>query len=88
MWRQNGVTELLFEDMDRRLEMKCHPKLMGDQLGLIDFSAAGPSNIDFLKANNVGFAGGDDPDDAAGRQLTVKPKASVNIVGQNSGQIG
>jgi hypothetical protein len=88
MCRQNGIAELLPEDMDRRLEVKRHPKFMGDQLGLIDLPAAEAPDIELLEAHNVGFAGSNDANNAPGRQLTVKPKASVNIVGQNAGQVG
>jgi len=66
MCRQNGIAELLPEDMDRRLEVKCHPKFMGDQLGLIDLPAAEASDIKLLKAHNVGFAGSNDAHNAPG----------------------
>jgi hypothetical protein len=68
--------------------MKGHSQLVGDQLGLVDLAAAQPADINLLKAHDIGFTGRDDADNAPGRQLTVKPKASVNVVGQNAGQIG
>jgi hypothetical protein len=61
---------------------------MGNQLGLVDLAAALAADIDLLKAHDIGSTRCDDTDNAPGRQLTVKPKASVNIVGQNAGQIG
>jgi hypothetical protein len=73
--------------MNCRLKVKRHPKFMGDQLGLIDMTAAAAADIHFLEAHNVRLAGCDDADNAPGRQLPVKPKAPVNIVGQNSGQV-
>jgi hypothetical protein len=84
---QNRVTELLFQHMNGRLKMKGHPEFVRDQFGLIDLAAAVPAHIQFLKSDDVRFARRDHTNDTARRQLTVKPKAPVNVIGQNAGQV-
>ncbi|EKY26758.1 hypothetical protein HMPREF0185_02389 [Brevundimonas diminuta 470-4] len=66
------------------MELYAHGQVLSDGAGLIDMTGAGPADIQFLQADDVGLMLGDDIGDAFHVQLAIDADAAMDVVGQKS----
>jgi hypothetical protein len=64
--------------------MHVHPESLGDRMGLIDPTRPCAPDIDLLESHNVRLIGCDHIRNPSGRQLTIRTKAAMHVVGQNA----
>ena len=66
-----------------RVGLKIHPKVPGDQSGLVDSLLPEKTGIDLLKGYDVRIATGDDPNDGSQISGMRTDGAGVNVIGRH-----
>ena len=70
--------------MQRGVEMRLHPEMVGDDIGLVDAARPYPADIKLLQGDDIGGAGSDDLGDACRIMPAVGAPAAVDVVGQHA----
>jgi hypothetical protein len=82
--RENGLPIKFFEHAQGGMEMQLHFQRRGNRLGLVDLTAAKPSDVKLLQRDNIGPAEAYHLRDPPRHDLAIETQAAPDIICQKS----